>query len=153
MTRSNSEAQSMSYRSNYRTAEFFCLFFFSKKFSPSCTLFFNLFTTFFWYKTTKNPLFSLKFVFFRFSINRKSFTVTLVSRFPCTAQPLFSQDFKLLKISLWIKPRYLVCPEQNIFGRASMGGFRGTLSVNSHFNVFSHCHLTENSYFNFCFCY
>ena len=45
--------------------------------------------------TTKAPIVSfVKVVFFRFYMNRKSFTVTIISRFPCTAQVLFSLRFQ-----------------------------------------------------------
>ena len=92
MNRSKSNAQPMSYQASYRTAIFF-----SQKFLHLVHLLcFSTFSlSFFWYNTTKGPLVSFgKFVFFRFSINRKSFGVPLISRFPCTAQALFSPRFQ-----------------------------------------------------------
>ena len=72
-------------KNNYRIAK---IFFSVKTFCHRLVCFLTFSPSFFCYKT---PLVSFgKFVLFRFSINRKPFTVTLISRFPCTAQALFS---------------------------------------------------------------
>ena len=110
---------------SYRIAEFFfflLLFFFSQKFSPSCSLLFNLFTIFFWYKTTKAPSVSFgKFVFFRFSINRKSFTVTIISRFPSTAQALFSPRFQTFE-NIFVDLAFVSSQSGTKYFRTCFGG-------------------------------
>ena len=62
-------------------------FFSVKNFRQRALCFSTFSLSFFWYKTTKG---------------RISFTVTLISRLPCTAQAYSPQNFKLFKISLWI---------------------------------------------------
>ena len=77
-----------------------------------------------------------KFVLFRFlHKNRKSFSFILIHRFLRSVQGLFST-----RVPISEKNRYGFSLSgrsgTNIFGCASVGEFLGTLTVNSHYNVF-----------------